>query len=371
MTTEDSAETAIPESRQPLNLPQGVTEADWQREMGRWQNPRIRALLGCIRVLRDVLESNFAILHCSPTRIREMEATVRKVAAALRGEVSALLDGPSLIPELDASRQAVRANLGHIDQTLLKELDSYPTDLPEEQYDNLRRFLCVAIGEINGFLQDSYGALLASDPRSEHGADYYLSKQFPRDVEEAEWLHDSVVRFESTQKAYESDRENVLVEALRRLSREERIPSRAEWADVGAFLERLVSDFTPKLRDVIALKGIRLEELELLGQYATEIPTVSRIATELFESSLGALSDLEVVMSATSEGDPQESTALKSLHALLCERIHPQLQSLDEYLRDLGIFIPVWLAGISYRRALLLRPADDRDLGGPAPSADP
>jgi hypothetical protein len=33
----------------------------------------------------------------------------------------------------------------------------------------------------------------------------------------------------------------------------------------------------------------------------------------------------------------------------------PQLRSLDDYLRDLGIFVPLWRRDITQRRALLLR----------------
>lgn len=127
--------------RAPLKLPAGVTEADWTREMGRWQNPRIRAFLGCLRLMRDVLESNFAILHCSPTRLLDMLATVRRVAAVLRGDIALLLDGPSLIPELDASRKSARANLRHLEQSLLQDLDSFPEELPKERHDEARRFL--------------------------------------------------------------------------------------------------------------------------------------------------------------------------------------------------------------------------------------
>src|SRR5262245_60555692 len=60
-------------------LPQGVTTPQWQEEKSRWQNPRIRALLGCANILEAASESNQAILTCSPERLAEIWGSVRKV----------------------------------------------------------------------------------------------------------------------------------------------------------------------------------------------------------------------------------------------------------------------------------------------------
>jgi hypothetical protein len=341
-------------------LPRGVTQADWAREMGRWQNPRIKAFLGCLQMIQQVLESNFAILHCSPSRLQEMLDRAREVAGALQGDIALLLNGASRIPELEASRLAVRANLRHIEQTLLAELDAYPDQIPHDRLGDLRKFMCVAVGQLHRFLQDSFGSLMAADPRARHDADYYLSRQFPRDVEEAEWLYESVTRLEESTLVLDAKRRTLLTETLQRISRERRIPSRAEWADTGAYLESLVSDFAPSLKEVTALKGIRLEELDLLTNYAHEIPTVSRIIAELYESSLGAIEKLRAEHNATAVADPLAKAALKALHDTLCDRLLPQIRSLDDYLRDLTIFIPLWRRGISQRRALLLKPRDSR-----------
>jgi len=339
--------------------------------MGRWQNPRIRAFLGTHRILRDVLESNFAILHCSPKRLLEMLVTVRRVAELLRTDITLLLDGPSLIPDLEASRLAVRANLNHIEQTLLKQLDSFPERVPSSRHDELRRFLCVAIGQLHRFLQDSFGGLVSADPRATHDADYYLSKEFPRDIEEAEWLYDSVTRLEHHLRELDRDRPRLVVDTRRELQKERRVPSRNAWAETDHYLERLVTELTPRLREVIALRGIRIEELELLDHYSTEIPTICRILAELHESCCEALGDPDSdrTSAATGERDP----AL--LHQKLCDRMVPQLRSLDDYLRDLGIFVPLWRRDITQRRALLLRLAAMRGGSSTGPagseSSDP
>ena len=319
--------------------------------MGRWQNPRIRAFLGTHRILRDVLESNFAILHCSPKRLKEMLSTVRRVSVLLRTDITLLLEGPSLIPDLDSSRLAVRANLNHIEQTLLRQLDSFPERVPASRHEELRRFLCVAIGQLHRFLQDSFGGLVSADPRATHDADYYLSKEFPRDIEEAEWLFDSVTRLEEHLRDLDRDRPRLIVDIRRSLQRENRVPSRHAWADTERYLERLVTQLTPRLREVIALRGIRIEELELLDHYSTEIPTICRILAELHESSCEALGDSR----ASGPSPVRQDHLPPELHRTLCDRMVPQLRSLDDYLRDLGIFVPLWRRDITQRRALLLR----------------
>src|ERR1700758_412135 len=40
-----------------ISLPEGITVTDWAIERVHWQNPRIRAFLGCIRLLEGVFES--------------------------------------------------------------------------------------------------------------------------------------------------------------------------------------------------------------------------------------------------------------------------------------------------------------------------
>jgi hypothetical protein len=339
-----------------LNLPEGVKEADWAREMGRWQNPRIRALLGCLQVLAHVLESNFAILHSSPTRVREMLDTLRQVSKTLRDDISLLMNGESVIPDLESSRLAVRANLTHIEKTILSELDSFDDQAVSERLGDLRRFLCVAVGSLHRFLQDSFGGLLASDPRASHDADYYLSKQFPRDVEEAEWLYESVIRLEDTLREFEAERRVLLTETMQRMTRERRIPTRAEWADTDAFLERLESDLAVQLREVTGLKGIRLDELDLLTHYGNEVPALTRIIAELYASNLEALACVEESLDGKCFGELQQ---------ILSERLIPLVSTLDDSLRDLGVFIPLWRRGISQRRALLLRPPEDRDSATP------
>jgi hypothetical protein len=337
-----------------VSLPRGVTEAEWRREMERWQNPRIRALLGCLRRLNGVQESNIAILNCSPRRLISMWTTVREVTARIRQDLPPLLDEASLIPDLEASRQAVAANLGHLEATLLVQIDGYPSEVPPRQHEDLRRFLCVAIGQLHAFLQDSFGSLMANDPRGRHDADYYLSRQFPRDVEESEWLYASVLALDADFREVERERRRLLPSFLEHVAGRQSLPDPDDWSGMDSFLRHLGTDFAARLRRVLSLRAIRLTELDLLSHHAAEIPITCRILAELYEAGRQAVGALSFVRAAADRNDvAHRMTAL--LDATVSARLIPHTRALDDSLRDLGAFIPIWRQGVSQRRALVFR----------------
>ncbi len=65
-------------SKTPL-LPDGVSLADWALEKNRWQNPRIRAFLGCIRVLDEVFESKDWRIHKVKEKLMPHYETARRM----------------------------------------------------------------------------------------------------------------------------------------------------------------------------------------------------------------------------------------------------------------------------------------------------
>jgi len=44
---------------------------------------------------------------------------------------------------------------------------------------------------------------------------------------------------------------------------------------------------------------------------------------------------------------------------VLCSRITTCLRIVEDELRDLATFVPLWLSNLEKRRALMLRPKDD------------
>ena len=158
----------------------------------RVQNPSIRSYLGCIRLLEEVLDSNYAILHCSPERLLKIWRQVEEVNRLMRSE---------LLPTLEAALGHTRPRRGAppreasfrtLAKTVLTTMERYDPSLRAGQLPEVRKFLCVSIGKIHAFLRDTFGEIVAHDPRSRHDADYFLSKRFAQDIEESEWLYSAV-----------------------------------------------------------------------------------------------------------------------------------------------------------------------------------
>lgn len=342
-----------------INLPAGMTMADWTLEKIRWQNPRIRAMLGCIRLLGGVLESNYAILHCSPERLLEIWRKVRQVADLVRTEISPLLSNPSRFPDLEEARQRVGLCLEMLTDTVLKDLETFEVPAPGSDLLELRKMLCVSIGKLHAFLQDSFGELLANDPRSSHNYDYFLSRRFPQDLEEAEWLHSTVSRLKDYLDPLDELRAQSLTRLAHEISREQSIPSAARWYETETLLDTLLEVLTPKLKEVLALRGIRFYEMEILDRYAAEIPCHCRLLREAY--SLGRQVDLDL-KKVSGETRPEKEQSVQDLmvcHGVFSTKLVQMMTQIDKELQDLVAFVPLWLDSIEKRRALLLKRGSD------------
>lgn len=338
-----------------ISLPPGVTAAEWSLERLNHQNPRIRAFLGCIRLLEGVLESNYAILHCSPERLLDIWDKVREVSRLLREQIHPLLTKPSCIPRLEDARRGAEVSLAILDDQVLVRLDRLPEQVPPERLMELRKLLCVSIGQLHIFLQETFGELMATDPRSVHDADYFLSRRFPRDIEEAEWLLATVGRLESYLKQMLAAPSVRLMQLAAEMRRSGCLPSGAEWRSASAFLEALRTGLTSKLHEVLALRGIRFDELEIVDRYAGEIPGDCRQAEELYATGWEILAALEKDAGPSPEEHRQLERDMRCCHARFSRRIASKLTDLDQRLQDLTAFIPLWLENISRRRALIFR----------------
>ena len=360
-----------------IALPLGVTVADWALERVSWQNPRIRSFLGCIRLLEGVLESNYAILHCSPERLLDIWVKVRRVTELIRNKIAPLLRNPSCIPSLESARQSAEMSLEMLERQVLASLDRFPESVPLDQLSEIRKLLCVSIGQLHAFLQDTFGELMACDPRSVHDADYFLSRRFLSDIEEAEWLHSTVDRLQIYLQRLEQVRPLHLSLLAERMQGDETVPGRQAWEGTAVFLEVLLDGLVHKLREVLALRGVRFHELEILDRYALEIPTRCRMLLELQTAAVGAIERIQATVGPTAEEQAQAARDLQHCHSVFSRRIAGLIVEVDQSLRDLLAFIPLWLTGIERRRALLLRrgteepaqaPLDVRvDGGGGAP----
>ncbi|HEV8630461.1 MAG TPA: hypothetical protein VGV61_09100, partial [Thermoanaerobaculia bacterium] len=104
-----------------MTLPRGVSAADWALEKDSLQNPRIRAYLGCIRLLDEIRESDYSILHCSAERLLEIWRKVVEVSSVVETQIQPLLATPSKIPRLELARRCAEASLDALSRDALVE----------------------------------------------------------------------------------------------------------------------------------------------------------------------------------------------------------------------------------------------------------
>ena len=329
----------------------------WPLEKARWQNPRIRVLLGSVRSLERVLESNYALLHCSPTRLLEIWDTVRTVCLVVQTEVTPLMEQPSTLPDLDQAIRNARETLKFLDGEVFANIEFFPDRPEEHEFDELRRTLCVSIGKLHGFLVDTLGKILAADPRSQYDVDYFLARKFPRDVEESEWLQTSLGRLESDLLRLNTRRHEDLGSVIDTMAKSGQLPPPEEWQRLAAFLDTLESDFAPKLKTLAGLRAIRFGELEVLQAHVRDLPESCRVVGELYTTA-GVI--LETLAASLDEEDSQATRRVAAdVERVLCSRIITCLRVVENELRDMATFVPLWLSSIEKRRALMLRQNDD------------
>jgi hypothetical protein len=355
MSRRQPAQQLIQVGNHQVALPEGVTVADWALERLHWQNPRIRAFLGCIRLLEGVQESNYSLLHCSPERLLDIWSKVRRLSDLIRSRLAPLLGGTSRIPGLEDARLSAALSLEFLAGHVLDRLDRVPEPVPSDQLTEIRKLLCISIGQLHAFLHDTFGEIMAKDPRSLHDSDYFLSRRFPQDIEEAEWLHGTVTRLQEYVSRLEQVRPTHLAAVAAAMRQTHTLPLAANWEGTRVLVDVLLNGLSPKLREVLALRGVRFQEMEILDRYSVEIPTHCRILGELFESSSSAVAAIGRSPGTTPPERAQATRDQLAAQAAASQRIAELLGLLDTVLRDLTAFLPLWLRGIEKRRAMLLR----------------
>ncbi len=254
-----------------VELPAGVSPTEWAKERTRVQNPRIRSYLGCIRLLEDVLDSNYAILHCSPERFLKVWRQVRKVCHLVRTELAPTLKIQSVIPDLEVARLHARSAYRELFSAVLSEMEPYSDHVPTAELAPLRERLCIWVGKLHAFLQESFGEIVANDPRSSHNADYFLSKRFAQDIEESEWLYSTVYDLSDYLDGLAKVSSAEFGRLISRLRTEQMLPRANTWKTTGDLLETLRDEVASKIREVVGLRGIRFDDMKALEAFATGI----------------------------------------------------------------------------------------------------
>jgi hypothetical protein len=340
--------------RYEVGLPDGVTAADWGLERVRVQNPSIRSYLGCIRLLEEVLDSNYAILHCSPERLLKIWRQVEQVGQLMRSELLPTLAEPSVIPSLDEARRHAKASFRELARAVLATMERYDPSLRAGQLTEVRKFLCVSIGKIHAFLRDTFGEIVANDPRSRHDADYFLSKRFAQDIEESEWLYTAVYELDELLDGLEKACSAEFTDSLPRMRQEGMVPPESEWEKTRKLLDLLTGDLMPKLKEVLSLRGIRVNDMESLEAHASSISADCRALIEVYTVGRDVIEEVKEVAAATLNEREQRVKDLMRCHRVVSGRMVEQLTRLHASLRDLARHIALSKAGIENRRALML-----------------
>lgn len=349
-----AAKQYIQVGNQQVELPEGVTVNDWALERVRFQNPRIRSYLGCLRLLEDTLESNYSILHCSAGRLLQIWRKVRRVCRLIQTKVAPALAEPSCIPSLDTARRNALFSYYALNNTVISRIEQYPYRIDSEQLPAIRRLLCISIGKIYAFLRDTFGEIVAHDPRSLHDSDYYLSRKFPNDIEEAEWLYATVDRLNTYLQGLGEVWSKQLKDLTETMETEQTLPSRKAWEEVELFMNLVIEGLSPKLKEVLALAGVRYDELEPLDGYTFDVPHNCKLILEVYSVGRRTADRLRTRPAGSLEAREQHVEDILACHATTCARLVQLLTSVDQALQDLLAYVPIWLDAIERRRALML-----------------
>lgn len=337
-----------------VSLPAGVSVADWSLEKVRAQNPRIRAYLGSIRLLEQTNESNYAILHCSPGRLLQIWRRVRRVCQIIQTRLAPTLSEPSLIPALDTARRNAELSYFALSNTVIRHLEEYPYRIEEQDVSDVRRLLCRSIGKIYEFLRDTFGEIVACDPRSLHDSDYYLSKRFPQDIEEAEWLYASVDKLNDYMQEIGRVLMCDLQEVAARLRSEPHVPTTRSWESVERFLTEVIEGLAPKLKEVLAMTGIRYDEMEPLDEYAFKVPHNCHLLRETYALGRRSIDQLMARPAESLEDRARRVDDLLASHRVISDFLLEVMTRIEQSIEDLLAYVPIWLNAIERRRALML-----------------
>jgi hypothetical protein len=336
-----------------VELPAGVSPTEWAKERTQVQNPRIRSYLGCIRLLEDVLDSNYAILHCSPERFLKVWRQVRKVCHLVRTELAPTLKIPSVIPDLEVARVHARSAYRELFGAVLSEMEPYSDHVPTAELAPLRERLCIWVGKLHAFLQESFGEIVANDPRSSHNADYFLSKRFAQDIEESEWLYSTVYDLSDYLDGLAKVCSAELGKLISRLRTEQMLPHASTWKTTGDLLVTLRDEVASKIREVVGLRGIRFDDMKALEAFATGISRDSVALLASYELGRDVIEEVKAAGGATFEEREQSVKDLLSCHATLCRRMVGLSSTLNALVQDLATYVPSWMARVEKRRALM------------------
>jgi hypothetical protein len=138
------------------------------------------------------------------------------------------------------------------------------------------------------------------------------------------------------------------------MRQERMVPPEPAWVLTRSLLDSLLDDLMPKLKEVLSLRGIRVDDMVALESHASSISTDCRSLVEVYAVGREVIEQLKSVRSATLDERERRVESLVGCHRVVSGRMIELLARLHASLQDLARHIADSKAGIERRRALML-----------------
>jgi hypothetical protein len=94
--------------------------------------------------------------------------------------------------------------------------------------------------------------------------------------------------------------------------------------------------------------------MEPLDEYAFKIPHSCNLTLEVYRIARLTIDRLKTRPGPTLEAREQKLEDLVTCHELYCRRLNDLMTMVEQSLKDLLAYLPIWLNAIEKRRALML-----------------
>jgi hypothetical protein len=141
---------------------------------------------------------------------------------------------------------------------------------------------------------------------------------------------------------------------MARTQRERMVPPETAWELTRQLLESLLGDLVPRLKNVLSLRGIRVDDMEALEAHASRISSDCRSLLEVHALGRAVIEQLKRVGGRTLEDRESRVESLVACHFVVSGRLVELLGRLLASVAGLARHIADAKAGIERRRSLML-----------------
>ena len=107
------------------------------------------------------------------------------------------------------------------------------------------------------------------------------------------------------------------------------IPPEPAWEHTRKLLNNLIEDLMPKLKEVLSLRSVRVNDMETLNAHASSISNDSRSLLEVYAVGRGVIEELKRVAGPTIDEREKRVEFLVCCHWVVSERMFELLSRLN------------------------------------------